>query len=265
MNIFNDKTSVVVSGSCLCDECPVVKVPNPSVLLAPLSSRRLLVDKIHNFPVESIVHRHMMSLLRAHDDGILEALDDDFCLVVPLVLLSNDMETWDFDALGRRHSGLTGLPFAPERRSAAHEHKKLEPDVGLVLLQPLDQVDADLGTLREGDDAHKGALLVVHVDQLGQVGPFVVLDLVVVVPLLVALAVPQPLSKIGALEEGQHARAGAAVDEALGGHEFILAVDKDVELAGLELVNVRVGAAAVETEDLGLVVPAGHDGILDLF
>lgn len=233
----------------------------PTSSPAPLSCRILLPDEFHDFPVESIVHGHVMSLLRAHDDGVLEALDDDFSLIVPLVLLSNHVETRDLDALGRRHSGLTGLPFAPERRSAAHEHKELEPVVGLVLLQPLDQVDPDLGTLREGDDAHKGALLVVHVDQLGQVGPLVMLDLVVVVPLLVALAVPQPLGKVGALEKGQHAGAGAAVDEALGGHEVILAVDEDVELAGLELVDIRVGTAAVETEDLGLVVPARHDGI----
>lgn len=193
-----------------------------------------------------------MSLLRANDHGILETLDDDFALVVPLVLLRNHMETRDLDALGRRHAWLAGLPLAAERRGAAHEDEELESVVGLVLLQPLHQVHADLGALGEGDDAHEGPLLVVNVDQLGQVGPILVLDFVVVVPLLVALAVPEPLGKVGAFEERQHARSGTAVDDALRSHEVKLPVDENVELAGLKLVDVRVGAAAVEAEDLWL-------------
>lgn len=197
-----------------------------------------------------------MPLLRAHDHGILEALDNDFTLVMPLVLLRDHMEARDGDALGRGDPGLAGLPLPPERRGAAHEHEELEPVVGFVLLQPPDQVHADLGALREGDDADEGPLLVVDVDQLRQVGPLLVLDGVVVVPLLVALAVPQPLGKVGPFEERQHARPGAAVDDALGCDEVVLPVDEDVELTGLELVDVWIGAAAMETEDLGL----GHGG-----
>lgn len=132
-----------------------------------------------------------MTLLRAENDGVLETLDDNLSLVVPLVLLGDQVQAGDLDTRGVGHTGLTGLPLAAEGRRAADEHEELERVVvGLILLQPLDQVHADLGTLGEGDDTDKGPLLMIDVDQLGEIGPLVLLDGVVIIPLLIALAIP---------------------------------------------------------------------------